>query len=53
VEELFAVRAFLLCIQYEDKRGVKFETTCELNFRPWKKQVTVGRITTTAPSVGA
>lgn len=48
VEELFATRSFPLSIRYEDVRRQQFETRCELNFRPWKKQVTMGRIQTTS-----
>ena len=50
VEELFGTKVFPLCIRYEDARRLNFETKCELNFRPWKKQVTVGRIQRTAIS---
>jgi hypothetical protein len=46
VEELFGTKTFTLCVRYEGSGGRKFETTCELNFRPWKKQVAVGRTET-------
>jgi len=44
VEELFGTKVFPLCIRYKGSGSLNFETRCELRFRPWKKQVTVGRI---------
>jgi hypothetical protein len=44
VEELFGIKTFTLCIRYEGAGSTRFEISCELLFRPWKKEVSVGRI---------
>jgi hypothetical protein len=44
-QELFAVKVFTLHIRYRAIAGpLVFDTQCELYFRAWKKQVTIGRI---------
>lgn len=48
VEELFGTKLFTLYLRYKGAGSSNFETRCELRFRPWKKEVTVGRIERTA-----
>jgi hypothetical protein len=43
--ELFATKTFSLRIQYTGGDSMVFETECELLFRPWKKETSVGKIT--------
>jgi hypothetical protein len=43
IEELFGTKSYDLRVQYE-AGAKKFETACELQFRPWKKQVKIGHV---------
>jgi len=44
-QELFGTKVFTIQVRYKGTGTAACETECELQFRPWKKQTTVGRIT--------
>jgi hypothetical protein len=43
VEELFATKVFTLSVRYKGTTSTVFQTDCELRFRPWKKEISIGR----------